>query len=210
MKTTAKLAAAGLSVLLACGCATVFTGTKDEILIVTDPEDARVYVDGRMVGQGETTITVTRSGPPPQIRVEKDGYRTQEFQPEAEFNAIAMINSTLVFSWATDILSGSVLHYAEDEYYVQLVPKDSAGPTPRQRITRFVLANAVMLRKDLATGDGEYLDGLAALAASGDREAGFRARLRGNTEALLAADGPRGLAEVVGRLYRDAGAGSAG
>lgn len=201
MRNTIAVAAAAALLLLVHGCATIFTGTKDEVQITVEPTDARIYVDDRLVATGDTTVTIGRAGPPPTIRVEKDGYKPQKFKATKEFNYIALTNTTSVFFWATDILSGSVLKYGKNKYHVQLVREGSAGLTPGQRITRFTLANWAMLRRDLAFGGGEYLDSLGRLPAVDGAAADFRERLRANREALVAADGPMALARRVRALY---------
>lgn len=188
--------------LLVVGCATVFTGTTDKITITTDPDDAKVYMDGRLVGTGKTTLNISRSGAPPSIKVEKRHYQPQEFAPKSEFNWVAMFNSTFVLSWGTDILSGAVVRYSKNKYHVQLVKEGAAGLTQRQKIARFSLANWAALRKELAGSEGEYIDSLASLANSTRLRTVFRAKLSRNSAELLSAQGPKKFAEMVARIYR--------
>lgn len=200
----ARITSLCAAVLLLGGCATILSGTSEELTVSTDPDDARIYVDGLLVGQGTTTFTASRSGAPPEIRVEKDGYRTQQFKPKSSFNGVALINSTFVLSWATDLVSGAVTQYDRNEYHVQLVKKGRAGLSPRQRIIRFSLSNWAVLRTNIASGDGDFLDGLAGIAGSQQQRADFRARVLAYRGELLAQDDPFAFAQQVSRLYPDA------
>lgn len=188
-------------VLATGGCATIFTGTSDDIHISTDPEDAKIYREGRLVGEGDVTLTIQRAGTPPEIRVEKTGYESQSFKPETTFNNVAMINSTFVLSWGTDILSGSVVRYAEDSYHVQLIREGQAGLNPAQRIVRFSLLNAVMIKFDLAVGKGEYLTELAGVSGSEAVEDAFHAELLAERSTLLETGDPKAFAMRVDRIF---------
>lgn len=183
------------------GCATIFSGTSDDIRISTDPEDAKIYREGRLVGEGDVTLTIQRAGAPPEIRVEKNGYESQSFKPETTFNNVAMINSTFVLSWGTDILSGSVVRYAEDSYHVQLIRDGQAGLNPAQRIVKFSLLNAAMVKLDLAVGKGEYLTELAGISGSQSGEDAFHAALLAERVTLLETDDPKAFATRVDRIF---------
>ena len=50
-----------LLILALAGCATVFRGTQQEVTVRTDPDSARIFVDGRLVGSGVASFNVKKN-----------------------------------------------------------------------------------------------------------------------------------------------------
>ncbi len=141
------------------GCATVFSGTQQEISIRTSPEDARIYVDGRLVGTGSATFLAKKTNGDyniPEITVEAKGYKSQTFKLQKSFDNTSIINLTFVYSWTTDFLTGAMFEYSPDNYMVQLVEEDEIGFSEEQKFQQFALSNMENLKRDLARGQGEY------------------------------------------------------
>lgn len=148
---------------LLSGCATVFTGTTEHITIRTDQDDARIYVDGRMIGRGTASFRANRTFNEhhiPKVTVKKKGYETQSFKLERTFNATAITNSTFVYSWTTDFFSGAMFEYTPNKYMIQMVAKGEASLTDEQEFQRYVLTNSHNLKRDIARGGGDYLSAL--------------------------------------------------
>jgi hypothetical protein len=147
-----------LLILALAGCATVFRGTQQEVTVRTDPDSARIFVDGRLVGSGVASFNVkkTNGNNLPTIRVEEEGYRPQSFQLQNSFDNIALINLTFVYSWTTDFLTGAMFEYAPNSYMIQLIKDQEVGFTEQQRMQQFVLSNAENIKRDIARGGGEY------------------------------------------------------
>lgn len=182
------------------GCATVFTGVEDEITVSAEPGDARIYLDGQLMGEGTVTFTVARTTATerPTITVERKGYETQQFPLKARFNNTSFLNLTSGFSWTTDFASGAVFEYNPNTYRVQLVKKGQTGLSPAQIIERFVLVNTTNIKRDLARGSGDYLDSLSVLVTN-DETAGyeFQLRLLSGRETLLEVDDPIVLSGLI-------------
>lgn len=142
------------------GCATIFSGTSEDIKITTTPDDAMIYLNDRLLGQGEVITDVPReyaNNSRPYIKVAKEGYQTQEFQLTNKFNSVSIINLSAVYSWTTDFLSGAMFKYAPNAYHVQLVKEGTAGSTPtKYTLERYVLVNYEVIMTDLAKGYGEH------------------------------------------------------
>src|SRR5690242_3239340 len=89
-------------------CATIFTGTSDELSFDANVLDVRLSIDGEVQGTLPLTINVSRNfvgGRRFVARFEKSGYSTQQFELKREFNTVAIldISSTLV-SGGVDVL----------------------------------------------------------------------------------------------------------
>ena len=183
------------------GCATIFSGTSDEIKISTSPDDALIYLNDRLIGTGLVTTEVGReyaNNSRPYLKVAKEGYVTQEFQLTNSFNSVSIFNLISVYSWTTDFLSGAMFEYAPNSYHVQLVKEGTAGTLPgKYALERYVLVNFKMIRSDLAEGYGEHF---AALTEFGSDPSHAAKILNENKELLLKESSPLGLSNAIAKL----------
>lgn len=179
------------AILLTPGCATLFTGTTDVINFTSNADQVRVYIGGRFVGKTPLTTPVKRSiGEGPRIKFEKEGYGTQEFNLEKEFNWVSVLDiSSVITSGGIDVLTGAVMKYSKDSYHVEMIPDKRTSMDERQRqlkFANFVLLNADKIRADLASGGGEYSRSLASLATA----EGFDSWLLSRQKSLISASDP--------------------
>jgi len=183
------------------GCATLFSGTSEEVTITTAPEDARIFFNDRLVGTGSVTMTVGREyadNNRPYIKVSKEGFITQEFQLENEFNSVSIINLSSVYSWTTDFLSGAMFKYAPNTYHVQLLGEGSVGALPgKYTLERYVLTNYGKILEDLAKGYGEHF---AALVEFGEDSSETANLLHQNKNDLLQKSSPMALSKAIAKL----------
>lgn len=162
------LCAVALLVALA-GCATLFTPSKDKISFSSDLDEVTVYIDGQLVGRTPLEVEIPRAMATrgALARFVKDGYEPQEFRLKRRFNKVAIWNSTGIFSWGTDILSGAWYEYEPLKYHIELASADRAAMSSdflkRRDYVRFVMLNFHRLWKDLARGEGPYLTSLAGI-----------------------------------------------
>lgn len=115
------LAIACAFVLFSSGCATLFSGTDEEITFNSSPSGADVVVDGIVVGTTPTTVEIDRPGLEDQdVTIELEGYETRTFELDKEFNTISILN---IFFWpgfVVDALTGALFRYDKDTYSVNL------------------------------------------------------------------------------------------
>lgn len=115
------LAIACAFVLFSSGCATLFSGTDEEITFNSSPSGAEVVVDGIIVGTTPTTVEIDRPGLEDQdVTIELDGYETRTFELDKEFNTTSILN---IFFWpgfVVDALTGALFRYDKDTYSVNL------------------------------------------------------------------------------------------
>ena len=122
--TTMLQASLLIFVIVICnGCATIFTGTTDEILIESDPAGARIMVDGIEQGRTPATIEVKRPGiGDKQVTLQLQGYDDRVFTLQKEFNTAAIFNMVGFFGWAIDVATGAVTRCNPKSYRLELRP----------------------------------------------------------------------------------------
>ena len=132
-----------LAGLIGAGCATVFTGTHDEVTIRSEPEGAIIYIDGLEEGVTPATIDIKRPGiTNTEVTLRLDGYEPRTFVLRKEFNAVSVINLACVLCWAVDVATGSVTKYRPQGYDVELEPDRQAyhmNDLPRDEQGRYLV-----------------------------------------------------------------------
>ena len=127
MRSLYLLSALLLTVVLVSGCATVFTGTHDEVTIRSEPEGALIFIDGLEEGTTPATLDIKRPGiTDTEVTLRLDGYEPRRFVLRKAFNAVSVINLACVLCWAVDVATGSITKYRPSGYDVELVPEDQA------------------------------------------------------------------------------------
>lgn len=169
------LAAVVASALLLSGCATLFSGSSQEVEIESTPSNANVMVDGMDRGTTPTTIEVTRpeQGDSPEITLNKEGYEETTLQLERQFNAVTLVNvvNPLAYvplgipatGFAVDWYTGALWKYQPDGYTVELQSRSasSTGPVPYKDTVERSAASSETARytlRNLRTDeDGNYV-----------------------------------------------------
>jgi hypothetical protein len=101
----------------------MFTGTSDPITFDSQPEGAKVQVNGMQVGRTPITIPIKRSLSAPQVQISLDGYESQHIMLQSSFNGVAILD---IFFWPgfiIDAATGSIMRYSIRNYDVDLTPK---------------------------------------------------------------------------------------
>jgi|TARA_Y100001949_G_scaffold68325_1_gene57905 hypothetical protein len=112
------------TVLVFTSCATILSGTSDEIRFDSDPEGASIMLDGLKLGKTPATVTIKRPGfGNKEITLKLDGYEDRTFMLQKEFNTMAICNLASWPGWVIDILTGSVMKYSKTNYDVDLDAK---------------------------------------------------------------------------------------
>ena len=91
-------------------CATILTGTSDDITFNSDPAGAAIMLDGLKVGKTPATDSIKRPGfGNKEKTLRLDGYEDRTFMLQKEFNVMAICNLGGIPGWVIDILTGAVL-----------------------------------------------------------------------------------------------------
>jgi len=114
---------AGLAAIYLSGCATIFTGTSDQISVNTEPSGAKLFLNGNDMGRTPVTVPVSRSLGTTMMSVKKPGYEDKSFALQSSFNTIAILD---IFLWPTfiiDAATGSIVKYSQTSYNLELEKK---------------------------------------------------------------------------------------
>ena len=104
-------------------CATIISGTSQDIFIDSNPEGATIYEGGLKVGRTPASITVKKSGfSDKEISLSLEGYERRTFILQKSFDAVAILNF-LGFGWVIDFVTGAIYKYSRTSYDLDLDPK---------------------------------------------------------------------------------------
>lgn len=165
--------------LLLEGCATIFTGSHDTLRFDANVTGVRLTIDGMYQGELPLTVDMSRNfmgGRRFLAKFEREGYLTQEFLLNREFNAVSILDiSSPLTSGGIDILTGSIMKFSPRDYHVQMLEEnDRANSRAFRRsleLYRFALTNHARLQEDIARGGGSHLQTFAWLVSNGDEAA---------------------------------------
>ncbi len=103
------------------GCATIISGGSDHVTISSgEVDDAKIYVDGTMIGKGNV-LTPLKRGIAHTIRTEKLGCKNGEKTTGKKFDPVSLLGILLdagIFSIPTDFISGSAMKADQEQYIV--------------------------------------------------------------------------------------------
>lgn len=152
-------AVALLSALLLSGCATLFSGSSQDVRIESEPSEANIMVEGVKRGTTPATIDVTRPdlGDPPQIAIQKEGYEEKTLKLSKKFNAVTLLNilNGLIFApvgFGVDWSTGALWKYQPENYTVELEQGSMSSMAPTSS-----KAKSYTLRNLPTDDDGNYV-----------------------------------------------------
>ena len=134
-----------LALLMMTGCATIFTGTKDNISFSSTPSGATIYKDGVEICTTPCNYKIKRSLNDTDIEFKLDGYETRLITLDKELNLVSIINLGNLLGWGIDALSGAVMKYDRKSYDLKLTKEKSASLLQPSRIDIDTQANTVTL-----------------------------------------------------------------
>lgn len=91
--------------MLTTGCASIFTGSKRNVLFESDPSGAKVYVNGFEKGTTPVQIKVRAED---RIDFRLDQYRERVVVMDHKFNLVSILNGFSIIGWGVDALTGSL------------------------------------------------------------------------------------------------------
>jgi hypothetical protein len=110
-----------LFVILLSGCASIISGTNQDITFDSNPQGAKVYMNGMIMGTTPFTFNAKKNKFHT-LRVEKEGYASINRTVSKSFDPVAIINVFWDIS-TTDVLTGAILKYDENNYFFDLQPQ---------------------------------------------------------------------------------------
>jgi hypothetical protein len=166
MSTKTALMAVAL-VGLTAGCASIMSGSNQEVTFNSSPDGATVAIDGRVIGKTPiTTMLKKKSGQT--LTFSKNDYMPLTMQLETQIDGWFWGNIVIggLFGSTTDGLSGAVNEYSPNQYMVTLQPSGSTSLerntslSSDQKIKNFIIVGYNNIMTDLSQGKGNYLASL--------------------------------------------------
>jgi hypothetical protein len=104
------------------GCATVFSGTRENVVINSNPSGALILVDGLEMGTTPATVPLSRPGlgGGKTVTLRLDGYADRSFALQSTFNAVSLVNLLFWPGFIVDALTGAITRYDPSAYSVTM------------------------------------------------------------------------------------------
>ena len=128
---------------LLSGCATIFSGTSDEISFESEPEGAGIYIDGVKRGETPATVSVSRDVfNDTFVTLKMDGYEDRRIKLQKDFTTVSILNLGNVLFWGIDAATGAMMNYSVRNYDLDLDAEEQAHllkDLPRDAQGRYVI-----------------------------------------------------------------------
>ena len=110
--------------LLLSSCATVLSGTKDDVTFNSTPSGATILIDGIQVGKTPSILSVKRPGfGEKTVTIKLKGYDDRTFMLSKTFNMMTVCNLNNPLGWLIDIVTGTIFKYDKTNYSMDLEPR---------------------------------------------------------------------------------------
>ena len=120
-KIIIRLSILSTLIIICSSCASIFSGTTQNINFESSPSGATIFLDGDRVGTTPLTLKLKKKKYS-SLRIELEGYNTITRQLDKEFDLITLLS---IF-WdlgTTDLVTGAAFKYANNSYFVELQEK---------------------------------------------------------------------------------------
>jgi hypothetical protein len=108
--------------LLFTGCATIISGSTQNVSFNSQPEGATVMIDGIKSCATPCTISLPKTGKEKTIAMAKEGFETYTLPMTSSYNGVALLNIFWDLS-TTDLITGAAFEYKPNNYYIELKAK---------------------------------------------------------------------------------------
>ncbi|MEO6903498.1 MAG: hypothetical protein ABI315_10100 [Bacteroidia bacterium] len=125
-----------LSLILLQSCAFIFSGTSDKIHVKDgNPNNAKVFYNGSFVGNAPQKVNISKKGLTGSgtiIRIEADGYKSQEIHFTRKIKAAAVLGDCITgFIWLIPDIASGAIYKATPQIVNYDLQIDQNSSTPR-------------------------------------------------------------------------------
>ena len=113
-----------ISALLLSSCSTIFCGSKAKVTFESNiDQTADLTIDGRKHHNVTFPYTtkIKRGFDDTVVKAEAEGYETQSFYIEKNFNAVSVINLCDILGWGIDAATGAMMKPEFKTYQIDFV-----------------------------------------------------------------------------------------
>ncbi|WP_405330424.1 PEGA domain-containing protein [Leeuwenhoekiella sp. LLG6367-2.1] len=94
-----------IALMLLTSCASILTGSKRKVLFESNPNGAKVYVNGFEKGVTPVQIKVKAED---RIDFRLENYKERVVVMDSDFNLVSILNGISIIGWGIDALTGSL------------------------------------------------------------------------------------------------------
>jgi hypothetical protein len=146
----------GGALLLSSGCAVLSKGTKQTVVVHSNPEGATAMINGQEVGITPFKVKVKRSGAYT-IEVRKPGFENAA----AIVLPVANEYEKRFFRWGVDYDLGAMTDLTPGDIQIDMKPELASASSPEDRFKemtyRVLQADALLASKDISPADHKYM-----------------------------------------------------
>jgi len=170
-KLVMAIATAGLLIAGVWGCATIVSGTTQEMTFQSEPEGALVKVDGRPLGRTPMAIQLDRQADQ-SLTFELEGYQTITMHLSTTLEPWFWGNILIggVIGSTTDGISGAIYEYSPNQYFVSMHPINGFDKEQKSKAREFIVAGYKNIINELNSEPAEYVAGLLELLRIEERD----------------------------------------
>ncbi len=159
-----------VAIALLSGCATIITGSSQEMSFQSSPDEATVTVGDRVIGKTPITIRLDKKTGQA-VTFTKDGYEPVTMPLSTQLEPWFFGNVVLggLLGSTTDGVSGAINQYSPNQYMVTLQPLKLTGTerytsqSDYEKIRQFIIVSYRDLVRDIRSGKGDYLTSLLTM-----------------------------------------------
>ena len=109
-------------------CATVISGTQQDIYISSKPEGATIYIAGLQSGVTPAVVPMKKPGlsSGQLVTLKHRDYKTVTFMLQKNIDVVAILNWANLPFWAIDVFTGAVMKYNPTVYNIMLENHEEA------------------------------------------------------------------------------------
>jgi hypothetical protein len=179
--------------LFFAGCASIVSGTHQNVSFDSTPTGADIVIDNKVVGRTPATVNLKRKNDEV-VTFVKEGYKNYTVSMSNFYSYNPMVLGDFIlggpFGTTTDVTDGAIYRYDPTHHEVILV-KEGTNPTEAapimpvgDKIRSFVIVSYRQIIEDLQKGHGEYLSSLLdELKTPTDQREEMIKRIKGLSEA---------------------------
>lgn len=201
-----RVLAFGLVAALALtGCATLFSGTQQTVTINSNISGAKIYLDGKEIGQTPFAGNMRKGGTT--LVIKADGYEDAEVKLAKTVTGVFFLNflSGGLVGTTTDLATSAIWSYSPNAFHAELKPVGSTSYTPEKlrelAVKEFAMVHCQLLASELSVGGGEHVDALVRgiMQVPASEESAVRAEIASLVE-KTGANAPR-FGEAVAAMH---------
>lgn len=112
-----------LAVSLFSGCATILSGTTDQISFNSEPSKANILLEGIQKAKTPVIISVKKKFGNSMILVRKKGYETQTHSLNRSLDVLTLLNLFNGVGFIVDLVTGAAMKADQKVYHFELEKK---------------------------------------------------------------------------------------